>query len=168
MQNTAALDEAPETAAALSRMIDQYLPAQGGGEAVQDIVKFARFLWLVIRDTWEQFQLRLDQGLEAGRVRHAAASASLACDRLLRIVTQLDGVLGPEDAKQVEGLPELIAAAPKARAIRQAALALVDMLNAPEPPLDEARLADGLAAAARGDVEDTAVIVERLRTGGGL
>jgi hypothetical protein len=87
---------------------------------------------------------------------------------LLRVVAQLEDAQNQGTAGEVEGLPELIAAVSQARAIQKAARSLVDMLSAPVPPLDESRLAEGLAAARRGDFEDTAAIVERLRAGGEL
>jgi hypothetical protein len=168
MSETATLDTARENANAVSRLIEQYLGQDGRDKNVQDIVKFARLLYLIVRDTWQQFQVRLDVGLEAGRVRHAAASASLACDSLLRIIAQLQAVLPPEAGAQLEGLAELLSAAPKVREIQEGARDLVNCLNAPEPPVDAARLAEGLAAVARGDFEDTSAIVERLRAGGEL
>ncbi len=83
-------------------------------------------------------------------------------------MAQLEAALTREAAGQIDGLPELIAAAPKAREIQKAARNLVDTLTASEPPIDEAPLAEGLAAATRGEFEDTAAIVERLRAGGEL
>jgi hypothetical protein len=168
MSETATLDTARENANAVSRLIEQYLGQDGREKNVQDIVTFAHFLYRIVRDTWEQFQVRLDGGLEAGRVRHAAASASLACDSLLRIIAQLHAVLPPEAGAQPEGLAELLSAAPRVRAIQEGARDLVNRLSAPEPPMDVARLAEGVAAVARGDFEDTSAIVERLRAGGEL
>jgi hypothetical protein len=168
MSETATLDTARENADAVSRLIDLCLGPEAGDNNVQDIVHFALLLWRIVRDTWERFQLLLDQGLEAGRARHAAASASLACDSLLRVVSQLEAALTREGVGDVDGLRELIAAAPKVREIKKATRNLVDLLNAPEPPLDQTRLAEGLAAAKRGEFEDTAAIVERLRAGGEL
>jgi hypothetical protein len=168
MIETVKLDTARENADAVSRLIEQFLGTEDKDANIQDIVKFARLLWLIVRDIWEQFQLRLDQGLEAGRARHVAASASLACDSLLRVVTRLEDALARRGTGEVEGFPELIAAVPKVRTIQKAARNLVDILNAPEPPIDETRLAEGKAAAGSGDFEDTAAIVERLRIGGEL
>ena len=51
---------------------------------------------------------------------------------------------------------------------QKAARDLVNTANTPGPPIDEARLAAGLAAAGRGDFEDTAAMVERLKAGEGL
>jgi hypothetical protein len=168
MSETATLDAARENAEAVSHLIEQYLGRNGQAKNVQDIVRFARLLWFIVRDTWDQFQLRLDQGLEASRARHAAASAALACDSLLRVIAQLEVTLQPNAGEQPEGFPELLAAVPNVTKIQKAARHLTNSLNAPEPPIDEARLADGLAAAARGDFEDTGAIVERLRAGGEL
>jgi hypothetical protein len=168
MSETATLDTARDIADAGSRLIDHCLHPDGDGKTIQDIVNFAHVLWRMVRETWEQFQPRLDQGLEAGRARHAAASAAVACESLIRVITQLEGVVKPGAAEEVEGLSDLIAVAPKARAIQKAARDLVDLLNAPEPPIDETRLNEGLAAAKRGDFEDTAAIIERLRAGGEL
>jgi hypothetical protein len=168
MSETTTLDTARENANAVSRLIEQYLGQDGREKNVQDIVKFARLLYVIVRDTWEQFQVRLDEGLEAGRVRHAAASASLACDSLLRIIAQLQAVLPPEAGAQLEGFAELLSAAPKVKEIQEDTRDLVNCLNAPELPIDAARLAEGVTAVARGDFEDTSAIVERLRAGGEL
>jgi hypothetical protein len=168
MSETATLDAARENAEAVSHLIEQYLGRNGQARNGQDIVRFARLLWFIVRDIWEQFQLRLDQGLESGRARHAAASADLACDSLLRVIGQLKVTLQPNAGEHLEGFAELLAAVPKVREIQNAARHLTNSLNAPEPPIDEARLAEGLAAAARGDFEDTGAIVERLRAGGEL
>ncbi len=168
MSETATLDTAKETADAVSKFIDQCLPAEREGQSVEDVVAFARRVWLVIRDTWQQFQLHLDQGLGASQARHSAASAALACDSLLGVLAKLQAVQTQGTAGEVEGLPDLIAAAGEVRAIYTAARKLVDQLNAPEPPIDEARLAEGLAAARRGAFEDTAAIIERLKAGGEL
>jgi hypothetical protein len=121
-----------------------------------------------VRDTWEQFQSRLDQGLDARDARQAAASAALACVSWLRVIAQLEATLASQAGEEWEGLAEMRAATPQARKIQDAARDLINRLNAPVPPLDEARLSAGLAAVARGDVEDTAAIVERLRAGGEL
>src|SRR5437588_12888939 len=78
MSDTATLDAARENADAVSRLIEQYLGQNGQAKNAQDIVKFARLLWYIVRDIWDQFQVRLDHGLEAGHARQAAASAALA------------------------------------------------------------------------------------------
>ena len=161
MSEIATLDTARETANAVSRLIEQYLGQDGQDKDIRDIVKFARLLWFIVRDTWEEFQMRLDQGVDAGRLRHAAASAGLACDSLLRVIAQLQARAQPEGG-------ELLTIPPNIREIQKVARDLLNRLNAPEPPIDEARLAEGLAAAARGDFEDTSAIVERLRAGGEL
>jgi hypothetical protein len=168
MSEMATLDTAKATADAVSRFIDQCLPAESEGQSVEDVVAFARHLWFVVRRTWQQFQLRLEQGLGVGQARHAAASAALACDSLLRMMSKLEAVRAQGTTGTVEGLAGLMAAAPEVRAIYTAARRLVDQLNAPEPPIDEARLAEGLTAAERGAFEDTAAIVERLKAGGEL
>jgi hypothetical protein len=157
------LDAVRENADAVSRLIDQHLPEGESGSA-QDVVNFTRFLLALVRNIWEAFQAQLDKGLEAGRARHAAASASLACDGLLRVVALLEAAQ-PGD---VGTLAELLAAVPRVREIQKAARGLVDLLNAPAPPADEERLAQGMAAVGRGDFEDTAAIVGRLQAGGEL
>ena len=168
MGEIATLDTARETANAVSRLIEQYLGQDGRDKDVQDIVKFARLLCFIVRDMWERFQVRLDQGLEASRVRDAAASTALACDGLLRVIAQLQQArLRSGSGQQWEGLAELLSA-PDVKEIQNAACNLVNRLNAPELPIDEARLAEGLAAVARGNFEDTSAIVERLRAGGEL
>jgi hypothetical protein len=167
MSNTATLDAAGEAADAVSRLSDRYLRANGGNGDAQDLVTFARFIWLTVQEKWAPFQTRLDQGLEAGEARQAAASTALACDRLLRVVAQLERGRS-SGAGEVDGLPELIAAVPQVRAIQKGAQELVDALDTPAPPIDEARLAAGVAAARRGECENTAAIVERLRAGGEL
>jgi hypothetical protein len=168
MSEMAALDAVRASADSVSRLIEQHLPVEGGRDNVQDIVRYAHFLWRLIRDKWEQFKLHLDQGLEAGRARQAAASAALACDSLLRVVAQLQAAAPAEATGDLGGLPELAAAVDQAREIQKAARSLVDLLDAPAPPIDEARLAEGLAALQRGDFEDTAAIVARLKSGGDL
>jgi hypothetical protein len=168
MSEIATLDTARETANAVSRLIEQYLGQDGRDKDVQDIVRFARLLCFIVRDMWERFQVRLDQGLEAGRARDAAATTALACDSLLRVIAQLQARLRSGSGQQWEGLAELLSAAPDVKEIQNAARDLVNRLNAPELPIDEARLAEGLAAAARGNFEDTSAIVERLRAGGEL
>ncbi len=160
MSETATLDAVRANADAVSRLIDQHLPG-----SPQDVVNFVRYLWTLNQDIWDAFRERLDQGLEAGRARHAAASASLTCESLLRVVALLEVALPQRD---VEGLAELLAAVPKIRQIQSAARDLVDLLDAPPPPIDEGRLAQGLAAVVRGDFEDTATIVGRLKAGGEL
>jgi hypothetical protein len=167
MSNTATLGAAGEAAGAVSRLADRHLRAEGRGDDVQDLVTFARFIWLTVQEEWAPFQTRLDRGLDAGEARHAAASAALACDRLLQIVARLEET-PTTGAGEVEGLAELSAAVPEVKAIQKAARDLTDMLDAPAPPIDEARLAAGVAAARRGECENTASIVERLRTGGEL
>jgi hypothetical protein len=167
MSNTATLDAAGEAADAVSRLTDRHLRAEGGSNDVQDLVTFARFIWLTVQEEWAPFQTRLDRGLEANAARQAAASAALACDSLLRIVARLEATLA-SGTGEVDGLPELSAAVPEVRAIQKAARDLVDMLDAPAPPIDEVRLAAGVAAARRGECEETAAIIERLRAGGEL
>jgi hypothetical protein len=164
MSNTATLDAAGQAADAVSRLSDRHLRAEDGNGDVQDLVTFARFIWLTVQEKWAPFQTRLDRGLEVGEARQTAASTALACDRLLRVVAQLEGGTS-STAGAVDGLPELIAAVPQVRAVQQAAQELVGMLDAPPPPVDEGRLAAGVAASRRGEVEDTAAIVERLRAG---
>jgi hypothetical protein len=159
---------ARENADAASRLLDQFLRAVEGRGNVRAVVKFALLTWSMVRDVWEQFQLGLDQGLEAGRARTAAASAALACESLLRTVARLEAALTKEAAEKLDGLPELTAAVPEVEAIRKAARALVNTLDAPAPVIDEARLAEGLAAVGRGESEDTTAIIERLRAGGEL
>lgn len=164
MSETTTLDAVRQGADAASRLIDERLP-QGDGSSAQDIVHFVRFLRASIRDIWGKFQARLDSGLEAGRARAEAASAALACDSLLRLVARLNTAV---PAGEAEGLAELAAAAQEITGVQSAARVVVDLLNAPAPPVDEERLARGLAAAQRGDYEDTAAIIERLKAGGEL
>jgi hypothetical protein len=164
MSETTTLDAVRQGADAVSRLIGERLP-EGEGGGAQDVVNFVRFLWTLVRGAWRKFQAQLDEGLEAGRARHAAASAALACDSLLRLVTGLNGAL---PAGEVEGLAELVAAVPEIKGTLSAARGIVNLLNAPAPPVDEERLARGLAAAQRGGSEDTAAIIEGLKAGGEL
>jgi hypothetical protein len=168
MSDSATLDIARENADAVARLIEQYIGGDRGEKNVQDIAKFALLLWLMIRDAWGQFQVQLDHGLEGGRALTAAASASLACDSLLRVIARLAMAVPPEDRQQVAGLSDLLAASAEVKGIQNAARDLIHRCNAPAPPLDQARLAAGLTAAANGDVEETAAIVERLKNGGEL
>jgi hypothetical protein len=164
MSETTMLDAVRQGADAVSRLIDERLP-EGEGSGAQDVVHFVRFLRASIRDIWGKFQVRLDDGLEAGRARAEAASAALACDSLLWLVTRLRAALPSGD---VEGLAELLAAVQEIKEVQSAARGMVDLLNSPAPSVDEERLARGLAAAERGDYEDTAAIIERLKAGGEL
>jgi hypothetical protein len=155
-----------DSADAVSRLIDQFLRAKAEDEQEQESVNITNLLWLTVRDIWRQFQHRLDQGLEAGKARQAAACASLACDSLLRVIARFEAGLAPGASREVvEGLSGLIAAASEIRAIQKAARQLVDMLNAPAPPIDEDRLAEGVAAVGRGDFENTEAIIKRLKAG---
>jgi hypothetical protein len=164
MSETATLDAVRQGADAAPRLIDERLP-QGDGSSAQDVVHFVRFLRDSIRDVWGKFQARLDSGLEAGRARGEAASALLACDSLLRLVARLHSAV---PAGEAEGLTELADAAQEIKGVQSAARGVVNLLNSPAPPVDEERLARGLAAAQRGDYEDTAPIIERLKAGGEL
>lgn len=164
MSETTTLDAVRQGADAASRLIDERLP-QGDGSSAQDVVHFVRYLRASIRDVWGKFQARLDSGLEGGRARAEAASAALACDSLLRLVARLNTAV---PAREVEGLAELAAAAQEIKGVQSAARGVVSLLTSPAPPIDEERLARGRAAAQRGDHEDTAAIVERLKAGGEL
>ena len=62
----------------------------------------------------------------------------------------------------------MVAAVQEIKGVQSAARGVVNLLNSPAPPVDEERLARGLAAAQRGDYEDTAPIIERLKAGGEL
>ncbi len=165
MSAMATLDAARENAEAVSRLLDQYLGSEDTGKNVEDVLRFARFLWLVVRDAWEGFQVQLDAGMEAGQARRAAASAVRACESLVRVVGRLDAARAAGDVREYA---ELTDAAARARAIQQAAQELVRILEAPEPLLDPTRLAEGLSAAQRGELEDTEAIVARLKTGGSV
>jgi hypothetical protein len=164
MSETTTLDAVRQGADAVSRLIDEHLP-QGEGGSARDVVHFVRFLWASLRGAWGKFQAQLDGGMEAGSVRGAAASAALACDSLLRLVTGLNSEFS---SGEVEGLAELVAAVQEIKGVQSAARGIVNLLSSSAPPIDEDRLARGVAAVGRGDSEDTAAIIERLKAGGEL
>jgi hypothetical protein len=64
--------------------------------------------------------------------------------------------------------PEAVAAAGEVLQDRIIGIAQEPLVAEGEPPIDEVRLAAGVAAARRSECEDTAAIVERLRSGGEL
>ena len=64
--------------------------------------------------------------------------------------------------------PEAMLAAQEVLQERMAGRAQEPLVAEGEPPIDEVQLAAGVAAARRSECEDTAAIVERLRSGGEL
>jgi hypothetical protein len=129
---------------------------------VQGLVEWHHLLTDLLRRSWESAQAAINEGIEAGRLRTMLEpirdGANFQLD-LLPLLRNLSGAVGAPPV-------DLGADEKTLRALREEAAKLLDWLAAPRPPIDQERLAQGIAQAERGEVERGEAILERLRAGG--
>jgi hypothetical protein len=129
---------------------------------VQGLLELHHLLTDLLRRSWEATQRALDKGIPAAWLRDLLEPIRDGADALLDLLPLLRNQDGAAKAHRAN----LEADAAKVRALHDEAVKLLDWLAAPRPPIDEERLAQGIAQAERGEVERGEAVLERLRAGG--
>jgi hypothetical protein len=122
----------------------------------------------LLEDNWDRLRARMDAGMERSRLRADAVALGDAAGSLLglgRVLSRFTpegkpAAMAPARRAELEGLLARLDAASATIA------ALIEWLDKPWPPIDQERLARGIAEAERGEGESTDAILERLRIGG--
>lgn len=136
--------------------------AQPTAADVQGLLELHHLLTDLLRRDWEAAQRAMEAVVDAGRLRamlepiRDGANVQLDVVPLLRNLSSAVGA-SPADLEADHAI---------LHTLREGATKLLDWLAAPRPPIDQERLAEGIAQAERGEVERGEAILERLRAGG--
>lgn len=128
---------------------------------VQGLLELHRVLTDLLRRDWAAARAALAEGIEAGRLRAMLGPIRDSAEAQLDFLSRLRNLAGAAEAP----LASLAAEEAELRALREEATRILDWLAAPRPPIDQERLARGMAQAERGEVVSADEILARLRAG---
>ncbi len=146
--------------------------SQAEDMAPQDMADMVTLLATEVRlleQNWDRLRVRMDAGMERSRLRAGAKALDDAARSLLglgRALSQFTPEGKPAATAPPDLLAELDGLVARIGALAAPIASLVEWLDKPWPPIDQERLARGIAEAERGEGESADAILDRMRAGG--
>jgi hypothetical protein len=159
----------PEIVRSMRQVIVQHDPASTKVEDAEVVVRLCLNAAHELETRREVDRQRLREGLEGAEARElleVALGAFAAWSELADAAAAWGNHVAHLRQRPVEGLDQLQNRARRLDEERKHIHELLAFAGAPHPPVDPKVLAEGEAALARGECEDTRDILARLRAGG--